>query len=182
MVRQVRTLGCFALCASVAVTLAGCTMQDSAPPPVELAHADLVATSGKPAGRAVVTAVGESVSLVIQARGLTAGMHGLHLHMVGQCAGAAFTSAGGHLNPGMHQHGTMNPAGAHLGDLPNLKIARDGAGALTVAMPGRWSDLEPVLFDGDGTALVIHAGPDDYRTDPSGNSGGRVACGTLARP
>jgi len=152
-----------------------------APQPTELAHADLVTADGKPAGRAYLTANGDLATLIVQAVGLKPGQHGIHLHTVGKCDAPAFTTAGGHLNPGMRMHGTMNPAGAHMGDLPNLSIAADGAGAATVLLPGKWIDAEPAIFDADGTAIVIHAGPDDYKTDPSGNSGSRIACGVFAR-
>lgn len=101
--------------------------------------------------------------------------------MTGRCEGPAFTSAGGHLNPGEKQHGTLNPAGSHTGDLPNLNIVSNGAGTLSVELSGTRAELEAALFDADGTALVIHATADDYKTDPTGNSGARIACGVLTR-
>lgn len=152
-----------------------------APNVTELGRADIVSANGIPAGQAILTLHGATIGLTVQAKGLTPGAHGMHLHAQGSCGGTGFASAGGHLNPGMHQHGTLNPSGAHLGDLPNLTIGRDGAGATTIMLPGDWATLGPELFDADGTAIVIHAGPDDYRTDPSGNSGGRVACGIFTR-
>lgn len=166
--------------AALAIALAGCATAQTLPD--QLAHADLRDAQGKPAGQATITARNGTVSLTIQATGLRTGPHGMHLHAVGSCDTAGFTGAGGHLNPAGHQHGSMNPAGAHLGDLPNLAIAADGAGAATVMLPGTWADLAPAIFDADGTAIVIHAGEDDYKTDPSGNSGGRIACGVFTHP
>jgi len=97
----------------------------------------------------------------------------LHLHAVGRCEGPKFDSAGPHWNPAGRQHGHLNPAGSHLGDLPNLTVSANGRGALNFLVRGG-------LVDADGTALVIHAKPDDYRTDPSGSSGDRIACAVLA--
>ena len=113
--------------------------------------------------------------------GLPAGTHGTHLHTTGKCEAPDFASAGGHLNPHGKRHGSDNPQGKHLGDLPNLIVGAGGKGSMTVPMAGTSEQLEAALFDEDGTALVVHAGPDDYRTDPSGNSGGRIACGVLMR-
>lgn len=165
--------------AALSLTLGGCaTVQ---PQPTDLAHADIVTAEGKPAGRAYLTANGDAVTLTVQAAGLKPGLHGIHLHTVGKCEALAFTSAGGHLNPGMKMHGSMNPAGAHMGDLPNLAIAADGAGAATVFLPGKWADIGQSIFDADGSAIVIHAAEDDYKTDPTGNSGGRIACGVFVQ-
>ena len=111
--------------------------------------------------------------------GMPAGEHGAHLHTVGRCDAPDFTTAGGHLNPLGKKHGTHNPQGSHLGDLPNLVVAADGTGSLTIPLAGTAAELEASLFDGDGTAIVVHAGPDDYMTDPAGNSGGRIACGVF---
>ena len=137
--------------------------------------------NGLPAGTAVITASGDRLSLTLAATGLAAGAHGIHLHMVGKCEAPAFTTAGGHLNPARHQHGTNNPAGSHLGDLPNLTIDSQGRGVLSAQISGPLSEAENALFDADGTAIVIHAAPDDYKTDPSGNSGERIACAVLQR-
>jgi Cu-Zn family superoxide dismutase len=113
--------------------------------------------------------------LRIAVHDLTPGEHGLHLHGVGRCDGPDFKSAGPHWNPANRQHGHLNPLGAHLGDLPNLTVSSNGNGALNFLVGG-------ALADGDGTSLVIHAKPDDYKTDPSGNSGDRIACAVLAVP
>lgn len=146
----------------------------------ELARAGIVDASGHAIGSALISERAGVVTLTVQVAGLKPGPHGIHLHNVGQCVAPAFASAGGHLNPGMHQHGMQNPAGSHLGDLPNISVAADGAGAAAIVLPGQWADLSQHIFDADGTAVVLHAGPDDYRSDPAGNSGGRIACGVLS--
>jgi superoxide dismutase, Cu-Zn family len=118
-------------------------------------------------------ASGTYVRIAVQ--GLAPGEHGLHLHAIGRCDGPAFQSAGPHWNPAGKQHGHLNPLGAHLGDLPNLTVSSNGRGALNFLVSG-------ALADADGTSLVVHAKPDDYKTDPSGNSGDRIACAVLAAP
>ena len=146
-----------------------------------MASATLRAADGTDKGTASLTSSGTSLSLALSVSGLPAGEHGAHLHTVGSCDAPAFTTAGAHLNPHGKQHGTQNPQGSHLGDLPNLMVAADGTGSLTIPLVGTAAEIEALLFDADGTALVVHAGPDDYLTDPSGNSGGRIACGVLKR-
>ena len=123
---------------------------------------------------------GGAIEVRVQAAGLAPGQYGAHIHAVGRCDGPDFESAGPHWNPANRQHGRLNPAGPHLGDLPNLEVAADGAGRLEFAIPGATlRGGEGAIVDADGAALVIHAAPDDYRTDPSGNSGARIACGVL---
>jgi Cu-Zn family superoxide dismutase len=98
------------------------------------------------------------------------------VHAVGRCDPPGFESAGPHWNPTGREHGSQNPRGQHLGDLPNLLVGADGEGSFDLGIAG--ADLRAML-DTDGAALVIHAGADDYRTDPSGNSGARIACGVF---
>jgi superoxide dismutase, Cu-Zn family len=125
----------------------------------------------------------DSVRVVLQSTRVRAGTHGTHLHAVGRCEGPDFTSAGAHLNPANRQHGLRNPRGPHLGDLPNLVVGANGQGTLetTVASASLTPGQAP-LFDADGTSLVIHASADDMVTDPSGNSGARIACAVIAAP
>lgn len=174
--------------ALLAATLAACTSADNtgdvdagnaAAAPV--ASATLLAPDGSPRGSATLTAAGDGLELHIAATNLPAGPHGLHLHAIGKCDAPDFTTAGPHLNPHAKQHGTENPQGTHLGDLPNLVAGADGKAALTARLGGTRAELDGLLFDADGTAIVVHATADDYRTDPSGNSGARIACGTLTR-
>lgn len=117
------------------------------------------------------------LSLTLAGSGMPAGVHGLHLHMVGKCEGPKFESAGAHWNPDNKQHGSENPAGPHKGDLPNATVAADGTLNQVLTLSGV---TLAQLQDGDGTALVVHAQPDDNRTDPSGNSGDRIACAVIA--
>lgn len=120
------------------------------------------------------------IRLEVDGFGLSPGVHGVHLHTVGRCDPPSFDSAGPHWNPSDRQHGTENPAGQHMGDLPNMTVANDGTGRLEALIPGgRLVGGATPLLDADGAALVIHASADDYRTDPSGNSGGRIACGVV---
>lgn len=141
-----------------------------------LAHAD-----GTPAGMARIVMSGGHAMIAIELTGIPAGEHGLHLHMTGQCQGPAFTSAGGHLNPTARAHGMDNPAGSHLGDLPNVTADATGKVSAVIHYGGDPQALAAALFDADGSALVLHAAADDYKTDPSGNSGARIACGVLTR-
>lgn len=166
--------------ALAAMTLSACTTTGDVPT-AKLATATLKQGNGLPAGTAVLAAAGDKVTLTVAVAGLSAGDRGMHLHLVGRCDGPDFTSAGGHLNPGGRQHGAHNPAGSHLGDLPNLTVGANGAGSATATLPGTRAELEAALFDADGTAIVVHAAADDYKTDPTGNSGPRVACGVLTR-
>jgi Cu-Zn family superoxide dismutase len=161
------------------MALTGCTSVGDIPT-AKVATASLRLANGAPAGTAIVTRAGDKLTISVALIGLPAGTHGMHLHMVGRCDTPDFASAGGHLNPAGHQHGLQNPAGSHLGDLPNVTIGSTGAGAASAELGGTSADLKTVLFDSDGTAIVIHAAADDYKTDPSGNSGPRIACGVLA--
>lgn len=137
--------------------------------------------AGVTRGQVTLVERGDGMDLKLTVHGLPAGQHGVHLHMVGSCNAPDFVSAGGHLNPHAKMHGSLNPQGSHLGDLPNLAVGRGGSGSLTARLAGTRAELWQALFDGDGTALVVHAAADDYRTDPTGNSGGRIACGVITR-
>jgi Cu-Zn family superoxide dismutase len=145
-----------------------------------VAWAELKDAHGESVGSAVFREEGGRVRIVVQASGLTPGQHGIHVHAVGRCEPPAFQSAGDHFNPLGKKHGLENPDAAHGGDLPNLEADAGGrteyvavTDRLTLA-PGPTS-----VFDADGSALVVHAGADDQRTDPSGNSGDRVLCGQI---
>ena len=119
----------------------------------------------------------------VSAIAMPPGVHGIHLHEKGLCDGPRFESAGKHWNPGAKQHGRDNPAGAHAGDLANLTVAKDGTAKSSIPVAGvKTASGAMMLADADGTALVIHAKPDDYKTDPSGDSGDRIACAVLAAP
>jgi superoxide dismutase, Cu-Zn family len=145
------------------------------------AHAQIRTPDGRAVGSAVIPIRSGVIVVQIAASGLRPGRYGVHLHAVGRCEGPAFESAGPHWNPTGRRHGSRNPQGHHLGDLPNLVIAANGTGRLEFTIPGTgaWDGAHP-LFDADGASILIHAAPDDYRTDPSGNSGARIACGVLS--
>jgi len=164
---------------SVALTLSGCA---TVPPSTPSAVAAIADTSGRTLARATVRQGRSGLSVHVEAAGLAPGIYGVHLHAVGRCDGPAFASAGPHWNPTARQHGRDNPAGSHMGDLPNLTVGADGRGTIDfdvsgASLTGAGSN---VLLDADGAAIVVHAQADDYRTDPSGNSGARIACGVIA--
>ena len=156
--------------------LVACATPDELGPVGNAPTLALVNGAGASTGAVQVEPRTNGSYLRIAVQGLAPGEHGLHLHAVGRCDGPAFQSAGAHWNPGARQHGHLNPQGAHAGDLPNLTVSANGRGALNFLVPGAG------LADADGTALVIHARPDDYRTDPSGDSGDRIACAVIAAP
>ena len=146
------------------------------------ARAELRNASGQVVATATFTQVGNAVRILVDAQGLPAGVKGVHIHAVGRCDPPDFTSAGGHFNPQGKQHGALNSQGPHAGDLPNLTVGADGKGRLEST-----TELVTLLggpnsvFDADGSAIVIHAAPDDFRTDPTGNSGARIACGVIGK-
>jgi Cu-Zn family superoxide dismutase len=146
-----------------------------------LARAKLMLADGTPAGTATVRVYHGRASLVLALSKLPAGVHGIHLHAVGKCDAPDFKTAGGHLNPDMHQHGTLNPMGHHLGDLANITVNAGGKVNTSMPLVGGEAAVSAAMFDADGTSLVIHAAPDDYKTDPSGNSGARIACGVFEK-
>jgi superoxide dismutase, Cu-Zn family len=169
---------------SVLLTLAACQTSDGdmtargAKTSPSIGSATLRDAQGIERGSATVNDAGNgNLKLTVAVTGVTAGARGIHIHAVGQCDAPGFTSAGGHWNPAARQHGRDNPAGAHAGDLPNIAVGADGRGALTAMTPG----TRDALMDADGAAIIIHAAADDYRTDPSGNSGTRQLCGVFAR-
>ncbi|PWU24422.1 MAG: superoxide dismutase, partial [Candidatus Rokuibacteriota bacterium] len=143
--------------------------------------ADLRDANGQGVGRAVLTSTDTGVRITLDMQGLPPGAKAVHIHEVGKCDGPGFASAGGHFNPEKRQHGTDNPQGPHAGDLPNVTVGANGAGHLdtTTARISLAPNLPTSLFDADGSALVVHAGPDDMKTDPAGNSGARIACGVI---
>lgn len=164
------------LCLLAAMTLPTLALPAQAADALNSATAILKDASGKEAGKVVLKpGAHHGMEGMIDVSGLTPGEHGIHVHAVGKCEGPAFASAGGHLNPTGKQHGLKNPQGPHQGDLPQLVATADGSAHLTFPVH---SDAS-ALFDADGAAFVVHAGPDDMMSDPAGNSGGRVLCGVF---
>ena len=160
-----------------AALIAGCAYPEpQGGPPIALVNA-----AGQPVGTVSAWQTAGGVGLRVQASGLPHGVHGIHVHAVGRCEGPKFESAGPHWNPATQKHGLSNPAGPHAGDLPNVTVAANGVLSTIVTVAG--ADLGAAgLGDADGAALVIHAAADDNMTDPSGNSGDRIACAVLAAP
>ena len=173
-----RTIITAALAAGT-LTLGACgsTMDTGAPVAGgRTAAASLRTSAGADAGRATAAEVAGGIRFTADVTGLPPGTHGIHAHTVGACDAPDFTTAGPHWNPMMMKHGTMNPQGPHKGDLPNLIVGADGRGTIAATIPGATLDG---LLDTDGGAMVVHAAADDLMTDPSGNSGGRIACGVF---
>jgi Cu-Zn family superoxide dismutase len=172
-----RTLTTMGLAAVLAVT--GCATGRSVPG--NTAMAELRDARGQVVGMATLAEVTGGLRIVVDVKGLPPGPKGVHVHEVGTCE-APFTSAGGHFNPTGRQHGALNPQGPHAGDLPNLTVAGDGSGHMESMNTVLTLAAGPnSVLDADGSALVVHAGPDDFRTDPAGNSGARIACGVIVR-
>ena len=191
---------------ALASTLALAACNQAAPPADNVATDDMAATTGNdmmadpamngaangaaPAmnfaggdGTALgsVTAADSPAGLVLTlaGSGMPGGVHGVHLHAVGKCDGPKFESAGAHFNPDSKMHGKKNPQGPHQGDLPNISVGPNGSATDKLTAAGV---TMASLQDADGTALVIHAKADDYKTDPSGDSGDRIACTVVAAP
>jgi superoxide dismutase, Cu-Zn family len=146
--------------------------------------ATLVDTSGTSIGTVQLHQDAAGVVLVrVDAAGIPAGAHGMHVHQTGKCEGPGFTTAGGHFNPTNKKHGLDSADGAHGGDLAQIAAEFDGSGTHEATTDRISLTAGPTnINDADGSALIIHAGPDDQLTDPTGNSGGRIACAVLAAP
>ena len=136
-----------------------------------------VGGDGSALGSATVEDGPDGLIIHLAGAGMSPGTHGMHIHMIGKCEGPKFESAGAHWNPDDKQHGSENPNGPHKGDLPNVTVGPDGALAQTLTVAGT---TMAELRDTDGSALVVHAQPDDNKTDPSGASGDRIACAVIA--
>jgi Cu-Zn family superoxide dismutase len=161
------------LCILPLLLLSGCAGVEQ---PTGGAPMLLVNSAGQSIGTVRAWQTAGGVSFHISASGLPHGLHGVHVHAVGRCDPPDFASAGSHWNPSGKQHGLNNPAGPHAGDLPNVEVAANGVLSATLTAPG--ASIASML-DRDGAALVIHANADDYATDPSGNSGPRIACAVI---
>lgn len=187
------------LVTACAVVLSGCGNKEQAAAD-SAKHADSVAAAAAaaapapaPAGAtaAVMDAAGHElgsltltdgaggIAVTGTLKGLAPGDHGIHIHTVGMCEGPAYTTAGGHWNPSTKMHGTENPQGPHFGDMMNITVGADSSATVNLMTKGGTLHAAEMLMDPDGAAIVVHAKADDYKTDPSGNSGDRIACGVV---
>jgi superoxide dismutase, Cu-Zn family len=169
-----------ALLTSVGCGLFGRGGGGSSPlPSATTARAEMRSATGQRLGDVTITQTSNGTLLLVgDLNGLPPGTHGFHFHTVGKCD-PTFEAAGGHFNPTNRQHGFRNPNGSHGGDLPNINVPEGGT--LRVEMVAHDVSLSGNnrLLDADGSTIMIHALADDYSTDPSGASGGRIACGVI---
>jgi len=146
----------------------------------QTAKAELKTAEGRDAGSVTLTQTPNGVLLNLSLKGVPAGEHAFHVHETGKCE-PPFATAGGHFNPGGKKHGHDAAEGPHAGDMPNLHVPASGdldAEVLNAAITLEKGKPNSVFKDG-GTAIVVHAGKDDYKTDPAGNAGGRIVCGVI---
>jgi Cu-Zn family superoxide dismutase len=152
----------------------------AAPPAAaeDQARAELRNAGGGSVGTVTLVQSPQGTLLHVRVHGLPPGPHGFHVHETGSCT-PPFSSAGGHYNPDETKHGLLSEQGMHAGDMPNLHVPESGT--LEIEILNGLLDLDDSLFDADGAAIVVHRNPDDYRTDPHGNAGERIACGVIER-
>jgi superoxide dismutase, Cu-Zn family len=149
---------------------------------VPMAKAELHNSQGQLVGVATLTEGINGVTIMAHLQNLPPGYHGFHIYQTGKCDAPDFKSAGEHFNPKKAEHGLADPKGPHAGDLPNLLVAPDGVGTIVTQAPMvSLKEGKNSLFHGSGMALVVHSAPDDLVTNPSGESGDRIACGVIAK-
>jgi len=162
---------------ALAVALNAC--QDAPALEDQLAMASIIDQEGNTAGNAALKRNDDTLFIELELSSLEPGTKAFHLHSVGKCDAPDFKSAGGHLNPHGKSHGKQSAGGQHLGDLPNVKIPESGSIKILIDLDDQTTFPLSTIDDDDGTAVMVHAGPDDYLSDPSGAAGPRIACGVL---
>jgi len=175
----------FILITSLVILVAGCGQKKELQPVsserVESIAAPILNTDGEKIGEVSIVENIEGVTIDVIAENLTPGKKGIHIHEFGKCELSDFKTAGGHLNPFKKEHGFDNPKGYHLGDLPNIDVDHDGT--VNVSLQLNKITLDPnaknTILDKDGSAIIIHSEEDDYKTDPAGNAGERIACAAI---
>jgi Cu-Zn family superoxide dismutase len=173
----------FCVAGLMAASAAGASAQDAKP--VKELKVALTNSKGEPAGTAVFKQKKSGVQVKVSLENMPFGEHGVHIHQNAVCEAPDFKTAGGHFNPDSKQHGFQNPAGHHAGDTPgNVSVGEDHKGSVNWTLtsvtlaPGAPNSL----FANGGTSIVVHEHADDMKTDPSGGSGNRIACGTIKTP
>ncbi|WP_068985925.1 MULTISPECIES: superoxide dismutase family protein [Lysinibacillus] len=173
---------------SLLVFVGGCNFFEKKEKKVEVnansaqtATAKVIGKNNESYGNAYFQEEDNGVRVTLALSGLPSGTHGIHIHSVGKCEPPTFESAGPHFNPTSKEHGKDNPKGYHMGDLPNLEVGEDGSVDMNFLAEGLTLDKNAAnsLLGGKGTSLVIHESEDDYKSDPAGNSGARIACGAI---
>jgi len=169
-------------CLGAALSLTACAQNETSSPDKTLSQT-ILSADGTALGSLVLEDLGAGGTKVsVKVMGISPGAHAMHFHEIGRCDAPDFTSSGGHYNPTSAAHGHKMADGPHAGDMMNVEVAADGTGTFVVTN-ARVSingdhDL-PALLDGDGTALILHAGEDDYVTQPTGAAGGRIGCAVI---